>query len=98
MKAQKYWRVPSGYRHEKGTTALDVINFESDYLGNSEVKAQTLCVVSEMRLEKASADQLQWACKRKVDAKRYGKPEPFNFIDPLVLANDGDGGVLLFFD
>jgi len=89
------WRSETGYQHDRGSTAADVVRYEQDDLGNDLGVSDGL--LSE--LETISAEDgrtLVWVTRTKKDAARYGGAKPFP-VSPgaVILAEDGDGGCLV---
>lgn len=90
------YRSDTGYSHGPKDTAADVINFESDELGNvSDFEHLTPEILAE--LKKYPAKRIKWVTKNEKDASRYGSPE--NISDRVkggrIIAEDGDGGYLI---
>lgn len=79
----KFWRAESGYTHDRGTTALDVINYESEILGNKDIEesAQKL----KIDFSKYSAKNIVWVAKTKKQASRYGEPYPYEMPENSVI-------------
>jgi len=92
------WRVESGFGHERGTTAGDVVRHEQDELGND------IGTPPEMvkRLDQFPASRVVWVTVTKDDAQRYAyeaedvEPEKYE-ISPnsIIVGVDGDGGYLV---
>jgi hypothetical protein len=78
-----------------GNTALDVIEFEENELGNkSDFKHLTNKVRKE--LNNISVNRVIWVCKTKKEAKRYGEAKRENLgKNPKIIAEDGDNGYLI---
>lgn len=88
------WRADSGFRHDAGTSAADVVRYERDELGNA--LGITAALISE--LENYPAASLAWVTFKRHDAARYGKPERVKIdCQAYVIAEDGDGGFLILF-
>jgi len=90
------YRAETGYKHDAGTTAADVIRYEQDVLGNDYgITPEELKV-----LELYPADDVVWVTRTKEDAARYGDsiedvveheiPE-----GSTIIAEDGEGGFLV---
>ena len=87
----RWWRVDTGFpRHSY--TAAAIIRFERDELGN---RVDISCDILN-QLEHVSGNNLIWVCRRQRDACRYGNPESLDIAQSSVLAEDGDGGTLLW--
>ena len=87
----RLYRSETNYRHGPGTTAADVVRYEQDELGNDlGVGPYTLAF-----LDTAPASRLVWFCKCRADAERYGKEVKAYDVSGCILAEDGDGGVLV---
>ena len=96
----KAYRVDSGFWHERGTTAGDVVRFERDELENIDDFAH---ITDEKlaELDKYPAKNVVWVTKTYEDAKRYSTEPDFSDIDEFdltgeILGEDGDGGYLVF--
>ena len=88
----KMWRAETGYKHDKGTTAGDVVRHEQVELGNKlgvskgEIK----------ELDKYPATAIQWVTKTEKDALKYGKPGKVSTgKNKVIVATDGEGGFLV---
>lgn len=87
-----FWRTVTGYHHEKGVTAGDVVRYEQQELGND----YGITEKQLKELDRYPAWCLVWVTKKKKDAKRYGRPQLFDVgKDYKVIAEDGDGGYLI---
>ena len=90
------YRSDTGYVHGRRDTALDVIKFESEELGNA---GDFVNIPPRFKdaLRDVSAKDVVWVTKTQEDAARYGTPDKIYDLGdtPLVLAQDGDGGFLL---
>lgn len=87
------YRVETGYKHEPGTTAADVVRYEQQELGNDiEVTKHDL-----ERLEVYPAQWLVWFCPLRSDAERYGEPDAYE-VEGIIVGRDGDGGWLILTD
>lgn len=86
------YRSYTGYKHEKGQTAADVVRYEQETLGNKlGVPAKT---ISE--LENRPATDVVWVTKTKEAADRYGEGVEYEIPSgSKILAEDGDGGYLV---
>jgi hypothetical protein len=87
----KAYRSASGYSHEKGATAGDVVRYEQDELGND----YGITKEGLRELDKHPARDLIWVTKKKSDARRYGDPNLINVEGWRIVAEDGDGGFLV---
>jgi hypothetical protein len=91
------WRVETGFRHDPDTSAADVVRYEQEELGNP------LGIVPPLLLDLDAypAAALLWVAFTRADALRYGNQadliELQLDIPAYVLAEDGNGGYLLFF-
>lgn len=86
------WRVDTGYRHARGSTALDVVNYEQVDLGN-DIKFDPSLT---LELSSRPADDLVWVTKTKKDASRYGSPQKYAVPNgSIIVGEDGDGGYLI---
>lgn len=90
-KETTYYRVPSGFK--PSGTAADVVRYETEELGNNlNISPEKL-----KELEKYPASSLTWVTKTPEEAARYGGPEEHKvFGNHEIIAEDGDGGYLLF--
>ena len=64
------WRTPSGFWHDKGTTAADVIRFEREELGNID----TFSGISDElldELDQYDADDIIWVARDEATAADY---------------------------
>jgi len=94
-----FYRVPSGFTPPRGTTALDVVNFERNENGNVEEMDIALENAKKhgIDLAKYPASSVIWVTKTPEDAMRYGndvEEEPIE--NPIILTTDGDNGYLVF--
>ena len=94
--ADDFWRSPSGYVHDNGMTALDVVKFEAEEHGNQHVLDQALS--SGEPLDQIPANEVAWVTKNFEDAERYyGDAKQISTENHKVLvADDGDGGMLIW--
>lgn len=85
------YRAQTGYVHEKGKTAADVVRYEQDELGND------LGISDEQldELENYTAEQLKWVTRSQQEASRYGTPEEINAEGGKIIADIGPDGVLV---
>jgi hypothetical protein len=91
------WRAESGYRHERGATAWDVIRYESEDLGNAYLREQVESVCRESDLRNNAADDLVWVTAPAKVARRYGS-NISQFDLPAgwrIIAMDRDDGWLV---
>ena len=88
----KAYRVETGFTHEAGATAADVVRYEQDELGNDlSADEETLSMLAGF-----PATATKWVTQTKEEATRYG--EEVSEIDVegwKVVAEDGDGGFLV---
>ena len=88
------WRADTGLLI-KGKTALEVVEFEEQELGNTD-DFKHLSAELRATLATIPASEIVWVTKRKKDADRYGEAERVDLGEAaLVLAEDGDGGYLI---
>lgn len=87
------FRVDTGFKQERGTTAGDVVRFEQDELGND------LGADAELleELDRYPALDLVWVVPSRETALRYGEEvAQVNLgLDPRIVAEDGDEGYLV---
>jgi len=93
-KGETYYRADTGYKHDPHQTALDVLNYEES-LGN-DTKTQALKYFSEEHYASHPAHSLMWVGTNKESIKRYGEPERVDVGNHKVIAEDGEGGKLIF--
>ena len=89
------FRADSGFWHDAGTSAGDVVRFERDEYGNDIA----VDPIVESVLDRVRAEAVVWACAERADAERYGEDivEVALAGDTRVLvAEDGDAGMLLW--
>ena len=92
----KAYRVDTGYQHDPGTTAADVIRYELS-LGNpveSYVSGDML-----EKLEQFPASYVIWVTHNREDAERYaedGSEITEIALTGTIVGEDGDGGYLVF--
>lgn len=90
------FRVDTGYTHDSDVTALDVIKYETEALGNDlGVDRADLDKV----LAQTSARNLVWVTHSLKEAMRYGPKNQVQKFDlpagSLIVGEDGDGGHLV---
>jgi hypothetical protein len=88
----KAYRSDTGYEHPPGLSAMDVLNFEADELGN-DTRDQALR--TGIDFSKILAKNIVWVTRSKAVARDYGEPEQVNVEGYTVVAEDRDGGYLL---
>ncbi len=66
------WRAESGYRHERGASAWDVVTYESEDLGNTYLREQAESVCRDVDLRRRAATDLVWVTPTAKAARRYG--------------------------
>lgn len=88
------YRGDTGYRNA-GLTALDVVKFECNELGNiSDFKHLTKTMLNE--LKGYSADDIIWVTKSKKQAKHYGEVCLVYMTGyERIIATDKDNGFLI---
>lgn len=76
----------------KGKTAQDIVNFEQQELGNTDIKP-----MPEVDLTQVPSENARWFTTTSKAAKEYGKVEKLTAAEKefTVLATDGQGGVLV---
>jgi hypothetical protein len=96
----------SAYRVEsnlmvKGKTAKDIVDFEAEELGNTDIKDQAESL--DIDLSAIDSEHVVWACLNKSDAEYYlsqgfdDKVIKINIPDgSMVLASDYQGGYLFW--
>lgn len=86
------WRAKSGYRHDAGATARDIVEYEQTELGNNiGVSASDMEALSLV-----PADRCLWVCRTRHEAMRYGKPEMVDVgANAYIVAYDWSGGYLV---
>lgn len=102
---QTVYRYETGYTNTRDTTALDVVNFEANELGNEDVgvTALNVAIANSIDLEKIPATEVTWFALTPAIARRYQSEGDNSPIDKyilsgsaIVLAEDGDGGFLVW--
>lgn len=89
---RKWYRADTGYRHEPGTTAGDVVRYEQDELGNTHMGVSAKRIAE---LDKYPARCIIWVAATRKAAKEYGKPEVIMLPDDIeYVAEDNCGGWL----
>lgn len=104
-----FWQLPYGWRSgsryiESGASAVDVIRYEQEELGN-ELDAPDF-LIHELSRQHIPARDIVWVCRTRNHAQRYGGKgigQPYKEdIDPhaLILATDNEDerGYLLLID
>ncbi len=93
------YRADTGFSQDPGTTAYDVVKFESDDSGNIKDFEHLGEGVLET-LKGIPAKDVVWVTKDKAVAATYGEvDEVYDLGDnPKILAEDGDGGFLVLKD
>jgi len=91
------FRADTGF--QAGGTALDVINFEADDLGNEHVRQQALAAARAVGVDLANvpAQGIMWVTRTRDDASRFGDQiRELNFpVGSIALADLGSDGVLV---
>lgn len=86
------YRSSTGYRHDSGTTAGDVVKYEQEELGN----ALGITPRQLVDLDQYPAWRLVWVGRTKKSVSRYGRPEGLNLgRSARIVAEDGTGGYLV---
>lgn len=95
--SQHFYRCETQERHPEGMTAFDIVMYEKKELGNS-VQFKHLTKNDLLELKKYSGNSIVWVTKNKRDAGRYkdyGEMHEVTFVNPKIIAEDGDGGYLV---
>ncbi len=97
-----YWRVPSGYKHTEGTTAMDVFIFDREELMNTD----THWFKQSISLDEIPANECAWFCAEEEKAKIYtlkkpsGEvlvvPQAFILENAILLGTDGMYGFFIY--
>ena len=88
------WRADTGLLL-RGSTALSVIAFEEQELGNAADFAH-LDRAQRAELAAMKSDQIVWVTRVRRAAARYGDPERIDLGENArIVAEDGDGGFLV---
>ena len=74
----------------KGLTALDVLKYEQEELGNKDVVPQP-----GIDLTKIKSENLAWLTETEDQAREYGEASKSDLKDYRVIARDSEGGVLV---
>lgn len=78
-----------------GGSALDVIAFEEQKLGNTADFAH-LAPLARAALAKIGSSDVVWVARKRSAAARYGDVRPVDIgKHARVIAEDGDGGLLV---
>ncbi|MCI0618119.1 hypothetical protein L0244_34520 [bacterium] len=86
-----WWRAETGFRHGRGTTAEDVVNYEIEELGN-DIHLR----VRKSYLKGFPASQILWVGKKASTVRKYGTPSQVNLSgQEIVVGDDGEGGYLV---
>ena len=70
----------------------DILDYERNELGNEDVQ---MVPDSLDYLKLPPVRSLQWLTVTEEEAREYGEPHPVILVDPVILARDSDGGVLV---
>jgi hypothetical protein len=90
----KAYRAESNLLYH-GLTALDVVEFEENELGNYN-DFKHLNKTIRKQLSNLKYNQVVWVCKTKVETNRYGEAELIDLgKKPKILATDNEGGYLV---
>ena len=84
----RMFHSPGGYVHDRDATALDVVKYETDELGN-----KITLLVSEERLKEVSANDTFWATPDYEYAEEFGEPIVAEVFE--CLAEDPYNGFLV---
>lgn len=74
----------------KGLTALDVLKYEQEELGNKDVVPEP-----GIDLTKIKSENLAWLTETEDQAREYGEAFKSDLKDYRVIARDSEGGVLV---
>jgi hypothetical protein len=95
----RYFRYDTGYVHDRGATAYDVVVFEKD-MGNEDVLESATPYIEQ--LKKQPATDIQWFAKDNKSPRNYmsegeeGSVSEFRIPEgSIVIATDPDNGVLI---
>lgn len=88
---QTAWRSPTGYQHDRGQTAEDVVAYEEKELKN-DIHVEKL---TRAFLKHIAAKDVFWITKTKTAAKRYGDPEPVPCSALYIIGEDDEDGCLV---
>jgi hypothetical protein len=104
-----YWNRPYGWRAgsrniEPGASAVDVIRFEQEELGNT--LDVPVFLLAELQEKQVKAREIVWVCRTRDHARRYGgagigQPYKEDFgSHALILTTDNETetGYLVLFD
>ncbi|MBU2524138.1 hypothetical protein KKG71_03010 [Patescibacteria group bacterium] len=95
----KAYRGDTGFTPRRNATALDVVKFEEDELGNA---TDFMHLTLDMRKElgRRRAKDVVWMANEKSVAERYGVVDLVYDLgdNPKIIATDGDGGFLVLKD
>lgn len=94
-----FYRVDTGFTPPRGTTALDVVNFEADELDNEDSKiGRDKMKAAGIDLSKYSWKDITWVTKTKKHATRYGSARNVQQVEiknGIIVSEDGDEGYLI---
>lgn len=94
-----FYRVDTGFTLPRGTTALDVVNFEADELDNEDSKiGRDKMKAAGIDLSKYSWKDITWVTKTKKHATRYGSARNVQQVEiknGIIVSEDGDEGYLI---
>ena len=96
-----FYRVDSGFTHDRKATAMDVINWEAEEVGNDDcIQGKKNMTDAGIDLTKYPAKDIVWVTKSKKDAKRYveeygGKIQNVVIKKGIVVVDDDGGGSLI---
>ena len=74
----------------KGLTAVDVLKYEQEELGNKDVVPE-----SGIDLTKIKSENLAWFTETEDQAREYGEACKSDLKEYRVIARDSEGGVLI---
>ncbi len=85
------YRAETGYRHDPGQTAGDVVRYEQEELGNDYGIGKDRLTY----LDRFPAQAIKWVAKSKRVAAHYNGASPIDVEGHIIIAEDGDGGYLV---
>lgn len=86
-----WWRAETGFKHGRGTTAEDVVDYEIEELGN-DLRLR----IDKSYLKSFPASQILWVGKKASDVRKYGTPYQVNLSgQEIIVGDDGEGGYLV---
>jgi hypothetical protein len=89
-----FYRALTGFRHESRTTASDVVKYEAEELGNTDIAQQA----QEMGMDLSvwPAERLMWVSRTREAAARYGEPRQVEIpLGSKIVATTKEGDLLI---